>query len=390
MTDKHSAKTEDEILEQTFGGFDTQMTDFNTQMSEATEASGKQEKPAKKASLGSNKMLYIAGGVAAVGVIGYMGLKTMFAPAPTPIPQAKTPVREPAPDPVVENATQAEAPKVDDAVLNHLIGGVGAENKPPLTDAPNPVDAALNAVSPVEATPAVVEPTPAPAQVVEATPAPAPVVSQVVEPTPALVVVPTPVVTNNAQVSDARPVALVGEIKELFEQQNREFRTVLNAVDSRITTIERTLQKQEEINKNVESRLKALENRRVASAPAPRNNATGTVSTKKPVAQKPATKPIPAAAKVEAGEQLLIDNTNNRRTVVAPTSSAPQQTVVKIESGLTQFNVHSIYNGRSWLRNSDGSLSTYTVGDRLPNGELIKNVDSETFEITTDRRKFGK
>ena len=38
------------------------------------------------------------------------------------------------------------------------------------------------------------------------------------------------------------------------------------------------------------------------------------------------------------------------------------------------------------VKNEDGSLSTFTVGDKLPNGEIIRRIDDENFTVSTNKK----
>ena len=51
-----------------------------------------------------------------------------------------------------------------------------------------------------------------------------------------------------------------------------------------------------------------------------------------------------------------------------------------------KLEIHSIYGGRIWTKNEDGSLSTFTVGDKLPNGEIIRRIDDENFTVSTNKK----
>lgn len=392
MTDKHSSRTEDEILEQTFAGVDTQMTDFNTQSHDGKESGGaKAAVGAKKTSLSSNKILYIAGGIAVVGVVGYMGLKTMLVqPPPMQAQQIAAapiePIVAPA-EPIValadpgaiidggqQQLPQIVIPGTDNAVLNHLAANIGMDNQvQAIPNIAGAVDAAIqNQGAVVDAT-ATAAATAASAVVAGA----AASLNQI----------------QVGGVATAATVPVVDDLKAMFEQQTREFRSILTANDTRISTVEGAIGKQENINRDFRNRLTALENRRqVTARPASQAQRPCTErSTQAPVANRDAQRDSGAASVATTSrvtgnerEQVLIDNREHRQP------QPVQAEASRSEANLTQFRVHSIFNGRIWLRNADSSLSTFAVGDRLPTGEVIKEIDSRTFEVTTDRRKFGK
>jgi hypothetical protein len=41
------------------------------------------------------------------------------------------------------------------------------------------------------------------------------------------------------------------------------------------------------------------------------------------------------------------------------------------------MKLESIVGDRAWVRTSNGSIRSYSVGDVLPNGKVIGNVDSQ-------------
>ena len=74
---------------------------------------------------------------------------------------------------------------------------------------------------------------------------------------------------------------------------------------------------------------------------------------------------------------MLIDKSGGRRT--SSQNIQEQDNSQKVE-------IHSIYGGRVWTKNEDGSLSTFTVGDKLPNGEIIRRIDDENFTVSTNKK----
>src|SRR5579875_2399061 len=120
-----SQKTED-MLDQTFANFDTEVTGAETQQ---TQAGGK-AKSNDGAKKSSNMMVFIGAGVAAVGAVAYLFvLKPMMEPAPMPhstvqasnikplsaapekvkAPEAVTPLVQTNPNPAQVNDPLAQA-----------------------------------------------------------------------------------------------------------------------------------------------------------------------------------------------------------------------------------------------------------------------------------------
>lgn len=388
MTDKNSAKTEDDILDQTFGGFDTQMTDQGT-MGEGSDA-GQQPANAAEKKKSSNTMLFVGGGVAAVVVVGYMMfLKPMMngAPQQPPVaqaqPQVKPPVQAESPAP-----TPAPAPPV---AVAPAPAPTPAPVVDPVASANNPAAAFLSGQATPAPAPTPVEPVasaPTPAPVVPVTPVvpdPAPVSAPVVA-APAVSIPATTPVTPSVGTGNSKPVAVVEELKGMFDRQTSEFKVVLDDVGGRVSAIEKRLDGQETVNKGFDQRITALEQgKRVAPAPKVKSEGSPDAAPKKVVQKKSASAPKKAA--VNSGEVLVdksgMSNVSAKKSDNKPAAKVEQPAVV-----LPNLEIHSVYSGRVWLRNADGSLSTYQAGDRLPTGEVVKSINSETFEVVTDKRKL--
>lgn len=312
MTTKTSQKTED-MLDQTFANFDQEVTGAETQ----TESPGKVAPNAGKKS--SNLILFIGLGVAAVGSIGYLFiLKPMLQPQQIQQVQQVQQV-QPAQMPVVVQQVPVTAPIV----------------VAPVEVAQVPVVAATPVANTQTATVPMVK-------------------SSEVKPSSVQV----------AGVSQATVV--VDELKNMFEQQSNEFRTVLTDVDSRVTVIEGALTEQKTVNENVDKRLVALE-----------------VKKTKHVIKSTVSRTHKAASIVKKSEKESIVD---KSILVDKTTSVAVKQKEEIKSSYANIDFHSIYGGRVWLKNKDGSLSTFSAGDKLPTGETIKKINDETFEVTTDKR----
>ncbi len=434
MSTKNTQNTED-MLDQTFANFDSQVTGIEEEVSNkkpvATSGGGK-----------SNLMLFIAAGIAAVGAIAYIvvikggmldgGQPAQQQPpaqvaAPAAQPNAQTP-------PVDMNAPQLpnqNAPVVPGAPA--LPGTpavpevkVEAPVVPPVAPAVPEVKVEAPVVPPV----APVVPT-VPEVKVEA-----PVVPPVAQPSnaPAVPGVPSlpAIKLDNLKAIGGKPAApgsessasimLAEELKSMFDRQTAEFKTELTDVSTRVGAIESAVTEQKDINKKVEERLVKLESGAVVPAGKSKLEAIKMKSAKqaeekkseevtateeeKPVVKQKYSKKKEAvktdkkekadkkevkSKAVEKAEtkddSLLVDKSEPSTTATTVTAKKGKE-VVKVN--MPKIEVHSIYGGRAWVKNSDGSLATYEAGDTLPTGEKIKKINDDAFEIVTDKRTISK
>lgn len=410
MSENMSQNTEGDFLDQTFKDIDSSVSLEET---EDPGAQNNNEKPAdKKGGLSSNTIL-LAGGVAgALALTGYWFLTAGGQPQP----QAEPPVasQEPTPEqpPISFNepAPQQAAP-VAEVPVAPPVPAVD-----PLAIAPAPVADPLLAATPVDpfapAQPAgqvptqnissVVMPEPLP-QLSEpvapvanealnsevnsvlqgATAQPAQQTTQAPIQAPAQVVDPIQSITSNAP-----QTAHVDELRSLFDKHSVE----IDKLDIRVTALEakfdKSVQEQMSINKRVEERLAKLEAGGVskASSNSSSNSASSGKSTQgsnvvkntqRKRVKKASTQKSTTTSKVTVSNEPSLESTTlvDKRDVVS--TAKPKQ---------ESIDIHSVFSGRLWIKNSDSTLSTFAVGEAIPGGEKIKRIDELGRKIYTDKR----
>lgn len=373
MSDKTSQRTEEEMLDQTFGGYDEEMTAQTTEPQ--TTAPTKKDKKDN-----TNKYLMIGGGVACVLAAGYMLLgkspeQVNSAPVaatpvtPAPVQQAPvTPVATPSPE-VANNVNQSvtETTPVNPLAQNNQV-------KP--EDSVNPVNPLANSNAVVNQAPVEVKETP----VVPAQQTPVAEVKVDVKPV-------TPMPNNVASINSVNAVnnpsvgnnlvqqELVNQLKQMFDQQTKEIKSSVDQVGGRVTDLEKA-------NKSIEERLARLEAGKSTKVVSVNDGETKA----KPVAKKkPAYKSVTVTKKPvvskENGSNLLVDKSN----IADKVDKGSEKTTIPVVSA-QEVKIHSVFAGRVWTKNKDGSLSTFTEGESLPSGEVIKRIDNEKQEVVTNRR----
>ena len=364
-----SQKTED-MLDQTFANFDTEVTGAETQQ---TQAGGNQAKSGGAAKKSNNMVVFVGVGVAAVGAAAYLFLKPVDQPPQqAPVQNAIQPLPAATPTPVVEQQPAEIAPVTPptDPLAQ------AQANVDPLAQANQ---AAVNPTTPVDPLapanqPALVNPTPAvdplaPVnQVAVNTPVvenPTPVANAQITPVPAKV----ETLPSNVAGANVQSVAVVDELKSMFDKQSNEFKTVLTDIDNRVGTLEGAVNQQKDLNNKFDQRITALEGNKPAVSQVKKSSVAKSTVTR---AKKKA-----SVAKVEKNDSaVLLDKTTEQKSKVEKTEKV----------SLPNVSLHSIYGGRLWVKNTDGSLSTFSVGEKLPSGEVIKEINDESFEVKTDKR----
>ncbi len=386
MSTKNSQKTED-MLDQTFANFDTQVTGMDAQTGDAGGQGNKGEPTGGAKKKSSNTVLFIAAGVAAIAVVGYLFvLKPMMAePEYTPPPMAAKQNNQPKPEAPKAPEAQpvAEAPQVP-VVPNVAEAPKAPEVPAAVPQMPN-LPGANVSVPQVPAVPNVAEAPQVPVVPTVPNVAEAPKAPEVPA-VPQMPVVPdlTKAVDPKVNAANSTSVAAVEELKSLFDAQTSEFRTVLSDIDMKLTGIESNVQKQNEINSKVEERLTALESGKKSSVVKKAESKKEDESDKAVVVKK-VVKPV---KKVVKSEPTVKNAASDSEVLVDKSSSVVTKKEVK--ASLPEVNVYSVYGGRVWVKNADGSLSTYSVGDEIVAGEKIKNINDETFEVVTNKRSIKK
>lgn len=367
MSDKTSQRTEEEMLDQTFVGYDEEMT-VQTEDG-AKDSGGAAAAPVDAAAKKKNQNLMLAGvvGVAALGILGFKFLGGNNA-APQPVQEPM----QPAPQ------QQVQAP---------VTAPVAATTEPVQVPVP---------VAPVVPTPVAVAP------VVEQTQAAsAPVVDPVSQYTGNTSSATLPKIEIKPEVKPevnvekvAAVVATNAEASSSNEKLLAQFQEMLDRkYDPKFNKIEKSLDEQKEFNRSIEERLARLEAGKTTKAsakPVVSSNDSDTTTEPK-VVKKIVRKPVVIRQKAEPEVRVNKSIRHEDGEVLIDRSSVKTKPEIqRIEPVYPKIEIHSVYSGRIWTKNSDGTLSTFAVGDRLPTGEVIKKIDEEKEKITTDKRVLSQ
>lgn len=378
MSDKTSQRTEEEMLDQTFVGYDDEMT---VQTEDGAKDAAAETPASAAPKKNQNLLIYGGMGVAAVGIIAFKFLSGGSAPAPQQEPM----------QPEIQQQQPVVAP-------------VQAASAPVVAATTEPVPVPVNATAPVGVpTPDITASAPVTAPVpVQA--ASAPVVDPVaqftgnttsatlpkVEIKPEVKVEAVPaVVVSNAEASSNNDI-LVAQFQKMLEEK----------YDPKFQKIEKSLDEQKDFNKSIEERLSRLEagkpTKTVATKETNNSVDSSDEKTQKPV-KKIVRKPIVKHTEVnskfvstKAEKASNVHKSDDGEVLIDRSSVKVKPEIQKIEPVYPKVEIHSIYSGRVWTKNADGTLSTFAVGDKLPTGEVIKKIDEEKEKITTDKRVISE
>lgn len=382
MSDKTSQRTEEEMLDQTFVGYDEEMT-VQTEDSAKDNSSAPAAAPDKKNN--QNLLVYGAMGLAAVGFLGYKFLGGDSAPQQ----QVQEPIQ----------ATQQAPQQVQSGIVAATTEPVPVPTQPQVV-VPTPVPVTPEQSATVTPTPTVETNIDPVAQYTgNTTSASLPKVEEVkpevkVEVQPVQQVQPVQPVQAEVQTVNVERVAAVtasnAEASSSNERLLAQFQDMLDKkYDPKFDKIEKSLDEQKQVNKSIEERLARLEagkSTKVAVASSSDSSATSEV---KPV-KKIVRKPVVIKRKVEKKVQHSNTKSEESEVLIDRSSVKSKPEIQKIAPVYPKLEIHSVYSGRIWTKNADGTLSTFAVGDKLPSGEVIKKIDEEKEKVVTDRRVISQ
>lgn len=383
MSDKTSQRTEEEMLDQTFVGYDDEMT---VQTEDGAKDAAAETPASAAPKKNQNLLIYGGMGVAAVGIIAFKFLSGGSAPAPQQEPMQPAAQQQPVVAPVQAASAPVAAATIEPVpVPVTATAPVGV----PTPDVTASAPVAEATAVPVQAASApVVDPvaqftgntTSATLPKIEIKPEVKPEVK--VEAVPAVVV-------SNAEASSNND-KLVAQFQKMLEEK----------YDPKFQKIEKSLDEQKDFNKSIEERLSRLEagkpTKTVATKETNNSVDSSDEKTQKPV-KKIVRKPIVKHTEVnskfvstKAEKASNVHKSDDGEVLIDRSSVKVKPEIQKIEPVYPKVEIHSIYSGRVWTKNADGTLSTFAVGDRLPTGEVIKKIDEEKEKITTDKRVISE
>lgn len=388
MSDKTSQRTEEEMLDQTFVGYDEEMTVQTEDGAKDSGASTATDTPAKKKN--QNLLVYGAMGVAALGFLGYKFLGGNNNAAPQ---QAQTPMQQSVPQPV-----QAQAPVVP------VTPPVVAVTTEPV-QVPAPVQVVVPTPSPTSGSTTVVTQTvsepaidPVAQYTGNTTSATLPKVEIKTEVTPEVKPEIKPEVKPEIQVEKvAAVVATNAAASTTNEKLLGQFQEMLDRkYDPKFSKIEKSMDEQKEFNKSIDDRLARLEAGKstkvvkTTSVSSDSNEKENTqVKAEPKVVKRIVRKPIVIKHKPEVRVNKTVKSEESD-ILIDRSSMKTKPDIQRIEPTYQKVEIHSVYSGRIWTKNADGTLSTFAVGDKLPTGEVIKKIDEDKEKITTDRRVISQ
>ena len=380
MAENTGERTAD-LVNQTFEGFDSEMTAAPTENNV-----GKNEGDLKKKKLNQNLLIFGGVGIASVIVVGYMllhknpqqesqhnVLQKQVAQQPqvaqnvTPqIQNNQAPVAV-APAPVVQvdaqPVAQASGSLADLMAKSLAEKGSAVQPAQPAQPA-QPVQQAqqkINSLPSGGSAPVVASLAPAVNAVAPvAAPTPVPVVKSPVA-------APAPVV-NAVGNQPAQQLALIQELKVMLEDQTKD--------------LNNKFEEQRVFNTNIDKRISVLESKSSNSLSNEKHvvkHEVHHIAAKKVVVNKVTHK---------SSESHLEKVATEKATEISDGVKLPLSNV-KAEETKTVYpkiDIYSIFSGRLWIKNPDGSLLTFTEGDSLPDGEIIQKISDEDNSVKTNVR----
>lgn len=373
MSDKTSQRTEEEMLDQTFVGYDEEMT---VQTEDGAKDSGAAPAAPVDAAAKKKNQNLMLGAVVGIGAVAVLGFKFLGGSSPAP-QQVQEPMQQ------APQQQQAQAPVA-----------------PPVAATTEPVQVPVPVAAVVVPTPVAVPVAPVAVEPV----ASAPVVDPVAQYTGNTSAATLPKVEIKPEVKpEIKPEVVVEKVAAVTatnaeanssnEKLLAQFQDMLDRkYDPKFNKIEKALEEQKEFNKSIEERFARLEAGKSTKVVSKSVSSNDSETTEPKVVKKIVRRPVVIRQKTEREVNVNkpVIKHEDGEVLIDRSSLKTKPEIQRIEPVYPKVEIHSVYSGRIWTKNADGTLSTFAVGDRLPTGEVIKKIDEEKEKITTDKRVISQ
>lgn len=213
---------------------------------------------------------------------------------------------------------------------------------------------------------------------------------------------PTPVVNNTpSAVTDSSQVALLNSIKDMIGNQTTQLQSSIGGLASRVDRLEKNsdVSKLNSSINDIQARLAKLESKDGIKSPKTEmlpttadntsTNSTNATTEKKEVKYTKVhrtnsyaytTKKHVWTKRNESKAQQAIENSD---VLFTKQGAQPIDNTHVVAKPKSTYVIHSMIPGQIWIKNPDGTQSTYVVGDRLPNGDIIRKINVDKWSVET-------
>jgi hypothetical protein len=223
---------------------------------------------------------------------------------------------------------------------------------------------------------------------------------------PSVPAVATP--TNNtvnvpAGVTDSSQVALLNSIKDMIGNQTTQLQSSIGGLANRVDRLEKSSNSVNSSINDIQARLAKLESKEGIQSPKTEtlptttanvdnsNAATTTTTTteKKEVKYNKVHRPSTYSYTkkhvwTKRGESKVQEAINDSDVLFTSQGAQPVNNVRVAPKAKSTYVIHSMIPGQIWIKNPDGTQSSYVVGDRLPNGDVIKKINIDKWSVETN------
>lgn len=151
------------------------------------------------------------------------------------------------------------------------------------------------------------------------------------------------------------------------------------AVKDTNTRIDNTDKKVDELTKRVEK----LEGKLSSTTVVP----TTSVSKKDAVKKAPVVK---RKRTQSYSNSVELSSSSSKRTTHVKKSYAPKRTSEASSRLGNGYTLQSVVTDRAWVKRSDGTMATYGIGDRMPNGKVVGSIDPDNGVFDTNGKLIIK
>lgn len=212
---------------------------------------------------------------------------------------------------------------------------------------------------------------------------------------------------DNSQDTGVAPIAPIGEkssapvmastpslSEEASDDLNDSIKLLIKKMDGLSDSMDNLSDAVKDTNKRVDNTDKKVDEltKRVEKLEGKISNATN-VAPNTNVVKKEVSKKAPVVKKKRSksyNNSVELSNTSSRHVSHVKKSYAPKRTTEASSRLGSGYTLQSVVTDRAWIKRTDGTMATYGIGDRMPNGKVVGSIDPDNGVFDTNGKLIIK
>lgn len=212
---------------------------------------------------------------------------------------------------------------------------------------------------------------------------------------------------DNNQDTGVAPIAPIGEkpstpvmsstpalSEEASDDLNDSIKLLIKKMDGLSDSMDNLSDAVKDTNKRVDNTDKKVDEltKRVEKLEGKISGVTNVVPATT-VVKKEVTKKAPVVKKKRSqsySNSVELSNTSSKRVSHVKKSYTAKRTTEASSRLGSGYTLQSVVTDRAWIKRSDGTMATYGIGDRMPNGKVVGSIDPDNGVFDTNGKLIIK